>query len=127
VLAEMRRVCAPDGTVMVVDAAPAPDKADAFNRMEKLRDPSHARALPLDEHVRLFREADLPAPRHVSYRLEGELDGLLSRSFPNAGDAERLHELFTAAVTNDALDMQTRRDGDRIRFGYPVAVLAAQR
>jgi ubiquinone/menaquinone biosynthesis C-methylase UbiE len=127
VLAEMRRVCAPGGTVMVVDAAPAADKADAFNRMEKLRDPSHARALPLSEHVRLFCEAGLPEPRVTSYRLQGELDGLLSRSFPNAGDAERLREIFTGSLDGDALDMQTRREGNRIRFGYPVAVVAARR
>jgi ubiquinone/menaquinone biosynthesis C-methylase UbiE len=127
VLAEMRRACAPGGTVMVVDAAPAPDKAEAFNRKEKLRDPSHARALPLHEHLRLFREAELPAPRHMSYRLEAELEGLLSRSFPNEGDAERLREIFTDSVADDALDMQTRREGGRIRFGYPVAVLAARR
>jgi SAM-dependent methyltransferase len=127
VLAEMRRACAPGGTVMVVDAAPAPDKADAFNRMEKLRDPSHARALPLSEHRRLFRDAGLPEPRVTSYRLEGEVDGLLSRSFPNPGDAERLRDIFTDSLAGDALDMQTRRQGDRIRFGYPVAVLAARR
>ena len=127
VLAEMRRACAPGGTVMVVDAAPAPDRAEAFNQMEKLRDPSHARALPLDEHLRLFRDAGLPEPRRTSYRLEAELEGLLSRSFPNAGDAERLREIFIRSLADDALDMQTRRDGDRIRFGYPVAVLAARR
>jgi SAM-dependent methyltransferase len=127
VLGEMRRVCRPGGTVMVVDAAPAPDKADAFNRMEKLRDPSHARALPLDEHLHLFREAGLQAPRLLSYRLEGELEGLLSRSFPHDGDTERLREIFTDSVATDALDMQTRRDGGRIRFGYPVAGIAARR
>ncbi|HUF90948.1 MAG TPA: class I SAM-dependent methyltransferase [Candidatus Limnocylindria bacterium] len=127
VLVEMRRACAPGGTVMVVDAAPAPDRADAFNDMERLRDPSHARALPLEEHRRLFREAGLPEPRVTSYRLQGELEGLLSRSFPNPGDADRLREIFTASLTDDALGMETRRHGDRIRFAYPVAVLAARR
>jgi SAM-dependent methyltransferase len=127
VLAEMRRVCRPGGTVMVVDAAPAPDKADAFNRMEKLRDPSHARALPVEEHRHLFREAGLPDPRRTSYRLQGELEGLLSRSFPNEGDGDRIRELFAASLMDDALGMDTHREGDRIRFGYPVAVLAARR
>jgi hypothetical protein len=28
---------------------------------------------------------------------------------------------------DDALDMHVRQDGDRIRFAYPVAVLAARR
>jgi hypothetical protein len=95
--------------------------------MEKLRDPSHARALPLDEHVRLFRRAGLPEPRVASYRLQGEMEGLLSRSFPNSGDADRIREMFAASLTDDALGMDTRREGDRIRFGYPVAMLAARR
>ncbi|HWM77002.1 MAG TPA: methyltransferase domain-containing protein, partial [Methylomirabilota bacterium] len=46
VLAEMRRVCAPGGKVVVIDTEASPDvaKAAEFNRMEKLRDPSHVRA-----------------------------------------------------------------------------------
>src|SRR5215813_5388978 len=39
VLTQMARVCRPGGTVVVVDSAPAPDKAEAFNRMEVVRDP----------------------------------------------------------------------------------------
>jgi ubiquinone/menaquinone biosynthesis C-methylase UbiE len=127
VLREMVRVCAPGGTVMVVDAAPAPERADAFNRMELLRDPSHTRALPLAEHLALFRRAGLAEPRVTHYRLEGDLDGLISRSFPEPGNAERIRSIFADALADDALDMQVRRDGDRIRFGYPVAVLAAHR
>jgi SAM-dependent methyltransferase len=127
VLAEMARVTRPGGTVAVIDAAPAPEKADAFNRMEALRDPSHARALPFAEHRALFRQAGLPEPRTTWYRLEGELEGLLSRSFPNPGDAERIRAIFHASLDGDALDMAVRRAGDEIRFGYPVAVMVAER
>jgi ubiquinone/menaquinone biosynthesis C-methylase UbiE len=127
VLREMARVCSPGGTVMVVDAAPAPDKAEAFNRMERLRDPSHARALPLAEHLDLFARAGLPEPRVTHYRLEGELEGLLARSFPEPGGAERIRAIFEDALADDVLDLQVRRDGDRVHFGYPVAALAARR
>lgn len=37
VLREMTRVCATGGRVVVVDSAPAPEKADAFNATERLR------------------------------------------------------------------------------------------
>ena len=56
VLAEMRRACAPGGTVMVVDAAPAADKADAFNRMEKLRDPQFDRAVDVLKGIMIFAQ-----------------------------------------------------------------------
>jgi SAM-dependent methyltransferase len=127
VLAEMTRVCAPGGTVLLIDAAPARDKADAFNRMEKLRDPSHARALSIDEQLALFAAVGLPEPRTTWYRLEGELEGLLTRSFPNPGDAEKIRRTFEDALADDALGMSVRRADGTIRFGYPVAVLAAAR
>jgi SAM-dependent methyltransferase len=127
VLREMARVCAPGGTVMVVDSAPAPDKADAFNRMEAVRDPSHARALPLAEHLGLFGRAGLPEPRVTHYRLEGELEALIARSFPRPGDDATLRRIFAASLADDALGIQAHRDGDTIRYGYPVAVMAARR
>ena len=128
VLREMARVCAPGGTVMVVDSAPAAAKAAAFNRMETLRDPSHVRSLPVVEHVELFRRVGLPEPRVTHYRREGDLEGLIARSFPRPGDADRIRGIFADSLADDTLDMQVRREGDRIVFGgYPVAVLAARR
>jgi len=127
VLAEMRRVCAPGGTVMVIDSAPAPEKAAAFNALERLRDPSHTRALPLAEHVTLFARVGLEPPRQTFYRLPTDLDGLLSRSFPHPGDADRIRAMVERSLVDDGLDMATHRVGDTIRVSYPVAVLAARR
>ena len=127
VLAEMVRVCAPGGTVLVIDSAPAREKADAFNRMEKLRDPSHTRALPIEEHRALFAAVGLPEPRITWYRLQAELDGLIARSFPNPGDAEKLRAIVEAALVSDDLDMQVHRADGAIRLSYPVGVLAARK
>ena len=127
VLAEMKRVCAPGGTVLVIDSAPAHDKADAFNRMEVVRDPSHVRAMPEAELTRFFTDVGMPEPRATGYRLEGELEGLISRSFPKPGDDETLRRIFRASLANDDLGIGARQVGDQIRYGYPVAVLAARR
>jgi ubiquinone/menaquinone biosynthesis C-methylase UbiE len=127
VLAEMARVCAPGGTVLVIDAAPAPDRAAAFNHMEKVRDPSHTRALPEAELRELFARAGLPEPRVAGYRLEAELEGLIARSFPNPGDDETLRRIFRDSLAGDALGVGARLVGEQIRFGYPVAILAARK
>ncbi len=129
VLAEMRRVCAPGGKVVVIDTEASPDvaKAAEFNRMEKLRDPSHVRAMPLAELRGLFPQAGLPAPRGTSYRLEGELEALLGRSFPLAGDADKIREIFAASLGDDRLGIPMAREDARIRYAYPVAVLVADR
>lgn len=127
VLAEMRRVCAPGGRVLVADAdAPSdPAKAAELNRMEKLRDPSHARAMPRAELIELFREVGLGAPRLAQYTLESELDGLLSRSFPLPGDAEKIRAMFAASLEDDTMGLSVRRDAGQIRLSYPIAVLVA--
>ena len=127
VLAEMKRVCTPDGKVVVIDvvASPDPQKAAAYNRMEKLRDPSHVRGLTLTELETLFQRLTLPNPRKTFYRLEGELDDLLQRSFPSPGDADEIRRLFVESLDNDGLGMDTRRHGDKIRFAYPIAVLCS--
>ena len=129
VLAEMRRVCAPGGKVVVIDTEASPDvaKAAEFNRMEKLRDPSHVRAMPLTELRGLFPQAGLPAPRGTSYRLEGELEALLGRSSPLAGDADKIREIFAASLGDDRLGIPMAREDARIRYAYPVAVLVADR
>jgi SAM-dependent methyltransferase len=127
VLREMKRVAAPGGRVVVVDSTPAPDRADAFNRMERLRDPSHVRSLPVDEHRELYARVGLPEPRVTSYRLEGELESLIGRSFPHPGDDEKIRELFRGALVDDALDIQPRRENGQIRYGFPVSMLVAER
>ena len=128
VLAEMKRVCAAGGKVVVADseASPDPAKAAEFNRMEKLRDPSHVRAMPLVELVSLFEHVGLPPPRRTGYRLEGELESLLGRSFPLPGDADKIRQLFAASIDDDRLGIEVRREGGEIRYAYPVAVLVSQ-
>jgi ubiquinone/menaquinone biosynthesis C-methylase UbiE len=129
VLKEMVRVCAPDGRVVVadVDASADPAKAAEFNRMEKLRDPSHVRAMPAAELKSLFHAAGLPGPRETAYELRDELENLLSRSFPNPGDDAKIRAIFVASAVDDRLGIPVRRDAERIGYAYPVAVLAADR
>ncbi|MGE0679630.1 MAG: class I SAM-dependent methyltransferase [Candidatus Binatia bacterium] len=129
VLAEMKRVCTPEGKVAVIDvvASPDPEKAAAYNHMEKLRDPSHVRGLSLAELEELFMLSGFSSPRKTFYRVESELEDTLRRSFPNPGDADEIRRMFLTALDNDGLGMEVRQEGDKIRFAYPIAVLAAER
>lgn len=127
VLREMARVCARPGHIVVTDMAASDDprKADALNTMERLRDPSHTRALPLAELRDLFAQAGLPAPRETYYDVRADLEGLLKTSFPAPGDLPLIRKMFEDSLADDGLGMKTRRKGDRMLLSYPIAILAA--
>jgi ubiquinone/menaquinone biosynthesis C-methylase UbiE len=129
VLAEMHRVCRPGGRVVVVDltASPDPEKAAAFHRMEVLRDPSHTRALTMDELRALFASEGLQPENESIYRLKVELDGVLSRSFPKPGDEVVIRRMFEDSLEGDTMGLEVRRKGEQILFSYLCLILAARK
>ncbi len=129
VLREMRRVTAPGGRIVVVDMYASEDgaKAAEWNRLEKLRDPSHVRCLSLTELRGLFAAAALSEPAAAFYELGDDVNNLLARSFPNPGDDAKIIAMFAASAEGGLLGIPVRRDGDRLRYAYPVAILAAVR
>ena len=87
VFAEMVRVCRPGGRVTVCDVfATSPEQGEAYDRLERHRDPSHTPALPLTELDSLF--SGLMDVRRAFYKYPVKVDDLLSRSFPDPGGAE---------------------------------------
>lgn len=119
---EMKRVCREDGRIVVIDTAPVRDKADAFDRMEKLRDNSHVRAFAVEEMADLFHQAGLPRPSVETLRMQGDLNSLLQRSHCQPGDEARCRRLYEDALTEDLIDMQPRREADNILYAFPIAI-----
>jgi len=125
-LREMVRVCRGSGRIVVADSAPETAKADAFNRVERLRDPSHTRALPPEELAGLFIAAGLRRPKVETLRLHGDLDSLLAHSFPREGDDARVRQMFADALPSDFLDMAPSRADGKIYLSFPIAIVSAE-
>lgn len=122
VLNEMCRVCRPDGVILIADVVMPADKVDAYNRMEKLRDPSHTRALSDNEWERLMRESGLKNLRRGSYTVKMELEKQLKASFPNPGDDEKIRVIFRNDIGVDALGMNAHWSEKEIHFQYPISI-----
>jgi ubiquinone/menaquinone biosynthesis C-methylase UbiE len=128
VLAEMVRVCQPGGRVAVIDVfTRSPEQAGAYNRVEKLRDPSHVRALPLEELTELCHDAGLRNVRTAFFKLEMALETLLAASFPNTSDADRIRQTFADDVGVDRLGVGAHRRDGAVHFAFPIAVLVGNK
>lgn len=128
VLTEMVRVCADGERVIVVDVfTSGSDQAELFNRMEKLRDPSHVRALSLEELVGLCHRVGLKEVQVCFYKHEFELEQVLQGSFPNPGDADRVRQLFVDDLDVNRLGLGAWRKNGQIHFAYPIAILIGRK
>ena len=104
----------------------SPEQAEAFNRMEKLRDPSHVRALSLRELTELFQEVQLGDVRTEFYKHGFELEQVLQASFPNPGDADRVRQLFQDDLDTNRLGLEACRKDGQIHFAYPIVILVGR-
>ena len=127
VLEEMVRVCKPGGKILVIDVGQPPDKVEAYDRLEKLRDPSHVHALTYPEMAGLIAGSGLLEIRTARYKVEGELEQQLKASFPNPGDDEVIRAMFRADLVSDRLGLDIHRQGDEIRFAIPILVVAGKK
>ncbi|MEJ2673527.1 MAG: methyltransferase type 11, partial [Deltaproteobacteria bacterium] len=113
--------------VMVVDVVLPPEKVAAYNRVEKLRDPSHTSALTLAGFLDIARHCGLREISTHFYRLEMELEAQLRTSFPAPGDAEQIRQIFREDIGKDNLGMGAHLKGQEISFAYPNLVLVGKK
>lgn len=128
-LREMLRVCQVGGIVAVADICVSEDaqKADRFNQLERMNDPTHVRALSLSEHLSLFRSVGLSEPKLSHYTLDIPLLRMLETAGRNHGEALEIEKLVRASIKDDALGTNSRIDGDTTFFSYPIAVLSSRK
>ena len=130
VLTEMARVCAHDGRIAINDLSPEFEKADAFNRVEKLRDPSHMRALPPPELRALGTAIGLGEMAALSYFTPKlPLEAVLKTSFPNPGDLEKVRGLYRSDAQSglDTLGLRAALSDDAIMIQYPMTLVVWRR
>jgi SAM-dependent methyltransferase len=127
-LAELVRVARPGGRVVVVDVySSSPGQGAAYDHAERLRDPSHVRALGLDELTGLFECAGLRDVVTRFYGLDVNLDELLGSSASEPGAADEVRRIFREDVGVDRLGVNARWVDGAIVFTFPIVVLVGRK
>jgi len=124
---EMLRVCKTDGKIIVVDVALENEHESLYNHMEKLRDPSHTKALTFGQFDTLFENENLVNHKRSSYAVTLELENQLNASFPNEGDDDKIREIFKNDIGVNKLGMNTYIKDNQIHFTYPISIFMSDK
>lgn len=127
VLAEMVRVCRPGGRIVVSDATPPAAKLSAYDHFETLRDPSHAHALSLDALKGLFADLNLRQMETVAHGVEMDFADLMSGSFPNPEDVEKVWQLLRDDLGKDKIGLGVQQRDGKLFITFPTTIVAASK
>jgi SAM-dependent methyltransferase len=127
-LAEIARCLRPGGRVLVADvvADPDPSVAAAQNHLERLRDPSHARMLALEELAAALERAGLGVVSAESRDVERPLAPWLEQA-DTVADARAAigAELAAELAGGPATGFQPRESDGEMRFVHRIASVVA--
>ena len=100
VLAEMARVCRPGGTVAVIDLVCVAAKEDEayYNALERLRDPSHTRALYREELRDACQRAGLVCVGESLKQVEAHLTAWMALTHTSAQRRETIRQALLAEL-----------------------------
>jgi ubiquinone/menaquinone biosynthesis C-methylase UbiE len=118
VFAEMARVVAPTGWMVVSDmtASDDPDQAEFHNRLERLADPTHARTLAASEFEQMFAEHGFRISMKIARDSRISLNDWIRFGAPPPENVANLREIVEASVGLDQPGLKLIRDRDEIRL-----------
>jgi ubiquinone/menaquinone biosynthesis C-methylase UbiE len=119
-LKEMARIMKPEGRLMVIDTlGPESDaKFELHNRIEKIRDPSHASSLRLTTFLRLFEECGLEIARQALKRRARSFNQWMLRAGlePSQQRYQEARKLLEDSSAGDRSGFSPQLEGEDIRI-----------
>jgi ubiquinone/menaquinone biosynthesis C-methylase UbiE len=120
VLAEITRVLKPGARMVIVDMTTSADpaKSDYHNRLERLCDPSHARAIPVSEWERMIAEAGLEVSYRGGRETSYDLESWMAHGGPPPARRAQIIEMMEASLATDRSGLKVRRHDGQIWFSH---------
>jgi ubiquinone/menaquinone biosynthesis C-methylase UbiE len=123
VLAEMKRVVKPGRSIMIADMLTSEDpaKAEMHNRIERLCDPTHTRALSASEFQRLFAAAGLEVVMQPGRPIDYDVEEWLEHGGPTPETRREIIALMESWAEDDPTDLRVRRVDGKLTFSHTAA------
>lgn len=119
-LAELRRVTKPEGRIFVVDSLGPAEKvsSDLYNRIERLRDPSHTSTLSLASFLEMFATQGLAVGKQKTLDRPRSFDKWMLRAGHRRSDASyrAVRAALEESMPGDLAGFGVTRDGDDLRI-----------
>jgi ubiquinone/menaquinone biosynthesis C-methylase UbiE len=123
VLEEMIRVCKIGGKILVVEVTPDNDKKEAFNHVEKLREPSYTDAWTLEELTKTMKKLGVVNIESEGFDLEMDLEKTLQASHPKSENKDKIIQLFKQDLDDNNLGMKSHLIDNQIHFYLPMSTI----
>jgi ubiquinone/menaquinone biosynthesis C-methylase UbiE len=129
VIAEMARVCRVEGTVAVEDliSSEHPERAEYYNRFERLRDTSHTRALALSELVKAMASAGLEIMRFDSSALKNPVDRWFVSGHTSPDREAEARAMIERDLIEDLSGARPSRIDGELFFTHRLAIVTARK
>lgn len=125
--AEMKRVCSPGGKVAIIDVSTPAEKQKYYDEVEKIRDPSHTKALTPEEFMKVVESAGLVNIKTGFYRLARELESQISCSFPIEGGADKMRKIFGEDIGKNKTGFEPEKVNGQIIIYYPHIIIVGEK
>jgi ubiquinone/menaquinone biosynthesis C-methylase UbiE len=129
VFAEMARVAGPRGWMVVVDvtASEDPAKAALHNELERLCDPTHARALPASEFERIFNAHGFRVAMKIGRKARSTVEDWLRTGGAPQQKIPVARAMLDEAVDGDRAGLGLVREDGTIRLTHSSAIFVLER
>jgi len=120
VLKEMKRVCKPGGSVIVLDMIASEDTREVKRQdeIEKLCDPTHVHALSHSEFTDMFEKANLECVFNKVGETSYRLDEWIEHGGPDKENEKRIRDLMADAVDGESIGHPVWREDNEIHFAH---------
>lgn len=125
---EMRRVCRPEGRIVIMDVISSEDiyRSEYHNRIERLRDSSHVKQYSRTELAGMLNTCGLEIDEVNVWKYTWQMEEWLSIANPDGRASEEIRRMMIDSIEGDKSGLEVElRDGD-VYFSYTTAIISAR-